>query len=253
MLNHKGLIAIIVGAPGCGKTTLSPFISTIISVSEGNQLDVEHTAKIIDEFLNKYLTSHPYNSLSVLHDLLLNEGLTLPKNFFLDASKVAETADLPNYHNERGEVNRSLTPLANAYCFSRVLLQQANVIITGTGIAMYRFLPLLNLDPQRPVKVIRPDKEQKGYFHGAMTNAPIVRTGEGGINHKRLVPTVTLNELYALQDNLLAESGCWSKISQLETFSSLALTILTYSHDQPQQEIALIKHYLNTFIDLNAF
>ena len=51
MLHHNGLVAIIVGAPGCGKTTLSPFISTIITAAEENNLSTERTVKIIDDFL----------------------------------------------------------------------------------------------------------------------------------------------------------------------------------------------------------
>ncbi|CAI0942047.1 hypothetical protein [Serratia quinivorans] len=252
MLQHNDLVAIIVGAPGCGKTTLSPFISTIITTAESNNVDTECTANIIDEFLTEYAVTHPDGSVCVLHRILHRAGLALPQHFSLDTGKVAETGDLPNYHNERGEVNRSLTPLANAYCFSRVLLQQANVIITGTGIAMYRFLPLLLLQPERAVKVITPDKELKGYFPGAMTNAAKVRTGQGGVNHKRLVPAAALAELYALQDSLLAESGYWAQVSQLKKFSSLAHIILTHSYPFPPQEIALIKYHLDSFLSHNA-
>lgn len=252
MLHHNGLIAIIVGAPGCGKTTLSPFISTIITAAEANNISTERTVKIIDDFLAEYITTHPDGAICLLNRILHRAGLALPLHIPLEKAKVAETGDLPNYHNVRGEVNRSLTPLANAYCFSRVLLQQANVIITGTGISMYRFLPMLNQQPERAVKVIIPAKAFKGYFSGALKNAAKVRTGQGGVKHKRLVPISVLSQLYSLQDSLLAQGGSWAQVSQLHTFSSLAHIILTHSQSLPQQEIALIKYHMDSFLAHNA-
>lgn len=248
MLKNNGLVAIIVGAPGCGKTTLSPFISTIIRVAETNNINIENTNEMIDNFLAEYTTTNFNGSISVLHGVLNNFGITLPQHFHLDTDKVAETGDLPNYHNCYGEVNRTLTPLANAYCFSQVLLRQANVIIAGTGIAMHRFLPLLNLQPTRAVKVITPQKELQGYFPGAFANSAKVRTGLGGINHKRLVSESVLAELYTLQDIFLAEGGCWAQISKLKTFSLLANIISTHSHPLPQHEITLIKYHLDKFL-----
>ncbi|MHB9806393.1 hypothetical protein [Pantoea ananatis] len=251
MSNSNGLLAIIVGAPGCGKTTLSPFISNIIRVAEENNINAERMNEIIDDFLVEYPTESLENSIDILHRVFYRAGITLHNKFIHDTDKITETGDLPNYHNWRGEVNRSLTPVANAYCFSRVLLQQANVIITGTGMSMYRFLPLLNLQPARAVKVIIPQKELKGYYPGALTNSVKVRTGQGGFNHKRFVSEAVLSELYTLQERFLDDGGFWEQVSNLKTFSVLANIISTYWSPLPQHEITLIKYHLNNFLAHN--
>ncbi|MEJ5064580.1 hypothetical protein WH279_13805 [Erwinia sp. MYb375] len=251
MPQSNRLIVLIVGAPGCGKTTLSHFISTILDHAEAHNSDVESIAAMIDDFVYCYGKTHPDGLPQLATHTLNKTGVILPHGVTLGSGKVAETSDLPDYQNELGEVVRALTPRANAFAFSQILSQKANVIISGTGMCMYRFLPLLALQPARKIKVIIPDKQMRGYFPNTLEHALSIRTGTGGMISQRLLTAETLMELYAAQDDFLREGGYWKKVSGLHTFSSLADTIISHSSDIPQKELSSIQQHMNHILTEN--
>jgi hypothetical protein len=55
----RPFMSIIVGAPGCGKTTLAPYVALLIDLSRARDDDAGRTSALIDAFIDGYKDASP--------------------------------------------------------------------------------------------------------------------------------------------------------------------------------------------------
>ena len=251
MLRQDGpLIAIIVGAPGCGKTTLSPQVACLLDVAATSSLDADETSTLIDEFVDVY------------KDTALEQGRFLAPRFAasrgLDAShcgdpafyantRVAETADCSGYQDPHGRVRRELTAKANGLMLSRVIGGDATVLISGTGMALHRFLPLFERIPRTCFKFVLPIAGYRGFFNNSYQAAAKVRTGSAGEANGRYVDAQALLHLYGKQEEYLRPGGIWANARNPMRGADLVSLIGSQATREAQDEIAEIQAHFDSF------
>lgn len=229
------MITILLGAPGSGKTTIAPYIAALTHLSEVNGKPANKISELIDEFLSLYLKVGDESGLKLVHQCLQERGIEFGPNIdlaYYRAFRVSETSDFPSYQSKNGEIDRALTPQANAYMLRKLIENKSKVAISGTGMAMHRFLPLLRRFPEMHVNVVAPNDECSGYFNNNLEQALKVRSGRAGRLNRRWVAPSVLRQLYEDQHDFLKPGGYWQRLIGLHTFQSLASLISSTHEDR---------------------
>jgi hypothetical protein len=246
----RPFMSIIVGAPGCGKTTLAPYVALLIDLSRARDDDAGRTSALIDAFIDGYKDASPADASRLLsafadaHGLAHDAGLD-PERY--RATRVAESGDHDCYHDDEGRVRRALTAHANALVLSRAAEAGATVLISGTGMAMHRFVPLFRRLPTADFKIITPIPGYHGFFRNSCERAVSVRSGAAGIANGRSVEPGTMAELYARQETCAEDGGLWARISGLFKGAELARIVESAGGEDAADEIGEIEMHFDFF------
>lgn len=249
MANDRPCVNIVVGAPGCGKTTLAPYLAFLTDGARAAGLDPEQTSRLIDSFIDRYKDSPQEESQAVLSRVASAHGLDATRTCDPVACRewVAETGDHKGYHDAEGRVRRALTAEANALMLSRSVTDGASVLISGTGMAMHRFLPLLRSLPSAYFKVVVPIPGYLGYFKNSCQQAIAVRSGPAGVANGRSVEADEMTNLYARQEELWAPGGLWARTRGLHTGAELARIVESERSEGTDAEVGEIRRHFERF------
>ena len=161
--------------------------------------------------------------------------------------RVAETGDHDGYHDEQGRVRRALTAHASALVLGRAAEGGATVLISGTGMAMHRFIPLCLRMPEADFKIVTPVPGYHGFFRNSCEQALSVRTGAAGIANGRLVDAAAMRELYARQVVWSEEDGVWSRVSGLHKGAELQRMLVSVCDKESEDEIREVALHFDFF------
>jgi hypothetical protein len=243
-------VSIIVGAPGCGKTTLAPYIALLTDLSRARGDDADRTSATIDAFIDRYKDASPEDAPRLLSAFAAQHGLALDAE--RDSGprcdeRVAESGDHDGYHDEEGRIRRSLTAHANALALSRAIETGATVLISGTGMAMHRFVPLFRRLPATDFKIIVPIPGYHGFFRNSCERAVSVRSGAAGVANGRSVEAEAMVALYARQQACFEGDGLWARLSGLRKGAELARIVEAAGCGEVEDEIREIELHLDFF------
>lgn len=252
MIMHadRPFVSIIVGAPGCGKTTLAPYVALLTDLSRARGDDAGQTSLLIDAFIGRYKDASPEEAARLLSAFAEAHALALDTCQSLEAyraERVAESGDHDGYHDEAGRVRRALTTHASALALSRVVKAGATVLISGTGMAMHRFVPLLRRWPAADFKIIAPVPGYRGFFMNSCERAVSVRSGAAGVANRRSVDAGVMVELYARQDACFEKGGLWARAAGLRNGADLARIVESFGCEGVEEEIREIELHFDFF------
>lgn len=243
-------VSIIVGAPGCGKTTLAPYIALLTELSRTRGDDASRTSALIDAFIDRYKDVAPADAPRLLsafageHALAHDPGRD-PE--ICRRERVAESGDHDGYHDPEGRVRRTLTAHANALALSRAARAGATVLISGTGMAMHRFVPLFRRLPAADFKIIAPIPGYRGFFRNSPEHAVSVRSGAAGVANGRSVEAEAMLELYARQDACTEAGGLWACVVGLRKGAELLRILESGGCGRIEDELREIELHLDFF------
>lgn len=246
----RRFVSIIVGAPGCGKTTLAPYVALLAERSLARGDDAQRTSSLIDAFIERYKDAAPAETLRLLSAFAEENDLALDARRDPDirrAGRVAESGDHDGYHDEAGRVRRALTAHANALALSRAVEAGATVLISGTGMAMHRFVPLFRRLPDADFKIVAPLPGYRGFFMNSCERAVSVRSGAAGVANGRSVDAAAMAALYARQDACFEQGGLWARVAGLRKGAELARIVESFGCEGVEEEVREIELHFDFF------
>jgi hypothetical protein len=243
-------VSIIVGAPGCGKTTLAPYIALLTDSSRERGDHAGRTSALIDAFIDRYKDIAPAEAQRLWSTFACEHGLAHDPGRDPEShrrERVAESGDHDAYHDPEGRVRRMLTAHANALVLSRAIDMSATVLISGTGMAMHRFVPIFRRLPAADFKIIVPISGYRGYFRNTAERAVSVRTGAAGVANGRSVEAEAMMELYARQEVCTEAGGLWASVAGLRKGAELVRILGSDDSGGIEDEIREIELHLEFF------